>query len=105
MQSRFSNNAFFGGTSPRLRGIPYAREAERQLDLHSISLVTVQTALLLGAFYGTEGDSLHENLYYSLACRVACLLDIPAAMHDSPLNRELGVRRESRIEYGCLSIN
>lgn len=72
----------------------YAREAERQLDLHNLSLVTLRTALLLGAFYGTEGDSLRESLYYSLACRIGSLFNLPDSACDTPLSRELGIRRE-----------
>ncbi|KAG4440911.1 hypothetical protein IFR05_003601 [Cadophora sp. M221] len=57
-----------------------------------LSLVTLRTALLLGAFYGTEGDSLHESLYYSLACRIGSLLNIPNSTFDTPLSREVGIR-------------
>ncbi|KAH9208392.1 hypothetical protein DL95DRAFT_467801 [Leptodontidium sp. 2 PMI_412] len=79
-------------SSPRSRGRVYAREAERQLDLHSLSLVTLRTSLLLGAFYGTEGDSPHESLYYSLACRIGSLLNLPHSTFDTPLSREVGIR-------------
>ena len=57
-----------------------------------MSIVTLQTSLLLGAFYGTEGDSLRENLYYSVACRIASLIDVPHCLEDTPLEKELGIR-------------
>lgn len=102
---RFSNHPFFAEIPPRSRGNSYAREAERLLDLHNVSLTTIQTAVLLGAFYGTEGDALHENLYYSVACRIGCLLNLPECMADTPLNQEMGIRckflRESSAIVNC----
>ncbi|KAK0101119.1 hypothetical protein ONS95_012898 [Cadophora gregata] len=92
LAARFSNHSFFSHSSPRSRGRVYAREAERQLELHNFSLVTLQITLLLGAFYGTEGDSKHESLYYSIACRIGSLLNLPNSAFDSPLSRELGIR-------------
>ena len=99
MRYRFSNHSFFSLTSPRSRGRLYAREAERQFELHNFSLVTLQTALLLGAFYGTEGDSRHESLYYALACRIGSLLNLPNLSFENPLSRELGIRGKSQPSF------
>ena len=80
------------GEPPRTRGVAYARAAEKQFDLHDPDLTTIQIAVLLGTYYGCEGDAVHEAVYYSVACRLACLLKVPECLNDTPLTRELGIR-------------
>lgn len=81
----------------RVRGEQYAQAARKLLDLHDVSRETVQTAILLGAYYGADGDSIHENLYYTIACRMSCLLDIPLAGRPDNLEQELDVRCRCRF--------
>jgi len=68
----------FDGTNPRRRGDEYARQATRLLDLRDMSLATIQTCVLLGAFAITCGESGAESVYYSAAARIARIMDLSA---------------------------
>ena len=57
LSARFSNENFFAGIDPRVRGRPFAQEAEHLLNLREISLTTIQASVLIGAFCVTEGVS------------------------------------------------
>lgn len=92
---RFSTNHYFQGIDPRNRGQAYIREAERLLDLHELSETTLRASLLLGTYYGTEGDARRENLYYTVASRLGLLLNVPKLPSPDTLGRELHVRCES----------
>lgn len=92
LSARFSNNVYFAGIDPRIRGRQYAREAEKLLDLRDISVSTVQTCVLLGAYVITEGEALSESLYYSVACRLALLLDLPNMLVSTQLEQEVNTR-------------
>lgn len=54
---------------PRLRGQPYAAEGTRLLheDMLKPSITTVQAALLLGVFFGGEGNAQAKHIYLGLA--------------------------------------
>ena len=77
LSARFSNDIFFAAIDRRIRGRPFAQEAEHLLNLREISLTTIQASVLIGAFCVTEGDPEAEAIYYGVACRNALLLDLP----------------------------
>jgi hypothetical protein len=70
------------------------------LDLRDISLRTVQACVLLGAFSIVEGEAAPEAVYYSIACRIAMLLDLPNAPASTRLEQE--VNRRGMLPYGGL---
>jgi hypothetical protein len=73
---RFSTNPLFVGVDPRDRSKAYAKESKQLLDLEDMSLTTIQACVLLGTISITEGNSASESLYYTIACRMALLLDL-----------------------------
>lgn len=95
LSARFSSHPSLAGIDPRERGRPYAREAERLLDLHNTSLVTIQACMLLGAFYVVEGEAATESVFFSIACRMGTLLDLPNAPVPSRLEQEINLRGAS----------
>lgn len=92
MASRFSQEPYFEGIEPRSRAQPYVREAQRLLDLRDISVTTIQACVLLGACVVIEGEAASESLYYSIACRLAMLLDLPNLPVDTRLEQETNIR-------------
>lgn len=92
LAARFSNDPFFAGMDPRIRGRQYAREAERLLDLRDVSVSTIQACVLLGAYVITEGEAVAESLYYSVACRLAMFLDLPNMLVSTRLEQEVNTR-------------
>ena len=92
LSARFSNDLFFAGIDPRLRGRPFAQEAEHLLNLREISLTTIQAAVLIGAFCVTEGDPEAEAIYYGVACRNLLLLDLPNMPTVSRVDQEINRR-------------
>lgn len=92
LASRFSQEPFFDGIEPRTRGEPYVRELQRLLDLRDVSVTTIQACVLLGACVITEGEAAAESLYYSVACRLAMLIDLPNLPVNTLLERETNVR-------------
>ena len=92
LAARFSNDRFFNNTDPRTRGRPYATEAALLLDLRDVSVTTIQGSVLLGAFAITEGESEAESIYYSIACRLAMLMDLPNMPVVSRLEQETNLR-------------
>lgn len=92
MSARFSQHESLANTPPRERGRPFTREAERLLNLHDTSLTTIQACLLLGASAVVEGESATESVYFSIACRMAMLLDLPNAPATTRIQQELNYR-------------
>jgi hypothetical protein len=92
LSARFSNDSFFTGVDPRIRGRPYARKAQALLDLREVSLTTIQACVLLGAFVITEGEAASEAVFYSIACRSALVLDLPNLPGESRLDQEVNRR-------------
>lgn len=92
LAARFSDDPYFARIDRRIRGRPYAREAERLLDLRDASVSTVQACVLLGAYTITEGEAIPESLYYSVACRLAILLDLPNMSVGTRLEQETNIR-------------
>ena len=92
LSARFSNDNFFAGIDPRVRGRSFAQEAEHLLNLREVSLTTVQAAVLIGAFCVTEGDPEAEAIYYCVACRNTMLLDLPNVPTLSRVDQEVNRR-------------
>jgi hypothetical protein len=95
LAARFSKHSVFTNIDPRERGRPYAKEAERLLDLHNTSLTTVQACVLMGAIQVVEMDSATESIFYTIACRMAMILDLPNAVSRSRLEQELNIRGDT----------
>jgi hypothetical protein len=89
---RFSNDPYFGDTDPRIRGRPYAQEAQHLLNILEVSLTTIQASVLIGAFAITEGDAQAEAVLYGIACRNAMLLDLPNMIAPSRVDQEVNLR-------------
>lgn len=100
LAARYSRHSSVVDINPWKRGIPYAEEAERLLNLHHVSLTTIQACVLLGIAAGTEGDPAIESVFFSNAYRMAMILDLPNAPASSPLDREINLRGE--ISTSCL---
>ena len=92
LSARFSNHETLAGFPPHERGRPYIKEAERLLNLHVISLVTIQACLLLGAASVVEGEGATESIYFSIACRMAMLLDLPNVPVATHIQQEVNNR-------------
>jgi Fungal specific transcription factor domain. len=92
LAARFSSHPYFANTEPQERGRPYAKEAERLLDLHKTCLTTVQACMLLGAIQVVEMDSATESIFYTVACRLAMILDLPNAPAKTRIEQEVNLR-------------
>lgn len=99
LAARFSNDSIFEGTDPRVRGKVYANEGRRLLDLADVSLTTIQACVLLGACSIVDGDASTEAVYYSIACRMAMLLNLPEMPVATELEREVNIRGTSFCTY------
>ncbi|KAL3452734.1 hypothetical protein BJX65DRAFT_302643 [Aspergillus insuetus] len=92
LSARFSQHESLAAIPPRERGRPYVKEAERLLNLHDISIVTVQACMLLGAAAVVEGEGATESIYFSIACRMAMIMDLPTASVASCIDKEIQIR-------------
>ncbi|KAH7006838.1 hypothetical protein EDB80DRAFT_717902 [Ilyonectria destructans] len=92
LSARFSRHPSLSNIDPWERGRPYAKEAERLLDLHVVSLTTIQACMLLGLNFVVEGESRTECVYFAIASRMALLLDLPNALAKTPLEQEINRR-------------
>lgn len=92
MSARFSRHETLAHVAPRHRGRLFTREAERLLNLHDVSLTTIQACLVLGASAVVEGEGATESIYFSIASRVALLMDLPNAPADTRIQQELNYR-------------
>jgi hypothetical protein len=90
--SRFSSNVAFSNIPPRDRCMPYYDESTRLLDLRVNSITTIQACVLLGAISTTEDNAITESVYYTVACRMATLLDIARKPIREPLEQEINIR-------------
>lgn len=59
-----------------------------------MSLTTIQACVLLGTISITEGKSAAESVYYSVAVRIALLLDLANRQPVDILEEELNRRGE-----------
>ena len=98
LSARFSHHGTLAAVPPRERGRPYIKEAERLLNLHDISLVTIQACLLLGAASVAEGEGATESIYFSIACRMALLLDLPNASVTTHIQQEVNNRGQRSFQ-------
>ncbi len=72
--------------------MPYYDESTRLLDLRVNSITTIQACVLLGAISTTEDNAITESVYYTVACRMATLLDIARKPVQDPLEQEVNIR-------------
>ena len=89
---RFSKSSFFANSDPWERGRPLARKCKDLLDLRSISLATIQACVLLGTICFAEAEAEAEALYYSVANRLAQMLDLLYKPTSTELERQLNLR-------------
>ncbi|KAL3446296.1 hypothetical protein BJX65DRAFT_308996 [Aspergillus insuetus] len=92
LSARFSVHPSLRKVEPWERGRPYAKEAERMLDLHNVTLTTIQACILLAINLAIEGESMTECVFLAIAARMALLLDLPNAVAGTPLQQELNRR-------------
>ena len=92
LSARFSSHPSLADIEPRQRGMPYAEEAARLLDLQNTSLTTIQACMLLGAIQGVEGNPATESIYFSAAARMAMIMDLPRAPATTRIDQEINVR-------------
>ena len=90
--TRFSNDSSFFQINPKARGAVFLESAVKALDIRDVSLITVQACILIGAAYIADGDDTAESIYYSIASRVAQLLDVPNLPVSCLLEHEINVR-------------
>ena len=74
------------------RGSEFAKESARLLDIKDVSLCTIQACILLGTVSRSEGDAAAESVYYSIASRMANLLDLASIPASNAVEREINVR-------------
>lgn len=82
----------FTDINPWVRGSTYAREGAALLDLTNLSLTTIQACVLLGVSSRAEGEGGAESVYYSVAYRIANLLDLAKRPADDHIAREVNLR-------------
>jgi hypothetical protein len=70
----------------------YYDESTRLLDLRVNSITTIQACVLLGGISTTEDNAITESVYYTVACRMATLLDIARNPVHDPLEQEINIR-------------
>ncbi|KAH7310384.1 fungal-specific transcription factor domain-containing protein [Rhexocercosporidium sp. MPI-PUGE-AT-0058] len=92
LSARFSSNAIFSNIPPRDRCTPYYDESTKLLDLRLNCITTIQACVLLGGISTTEDNAITESVYYTVACRMATLLDIARRPVQDPLEREVNIR-------------
>ncbi|KAJ3471446.1 hypothetical protein MRS44_001545 [Fusarium solani] len=92
LAARFSSHPMFAGINPWERGRPYAKEAEKLLDLHDTSITTIQACVLLACICVAEGEAVTESVYYAIACRMAMVMDLPNAPVKTAIEREVNNR-------------
>jgi hypothetical protein len=101
LAARFSSHPSFANIDPKERGLPYAKECERLLDLHKTCLTTIQACVLLGAIQVVEMDSATESVFYTIACRMAMILDLPNAPAKTRIEQEVNLRGERCRQTSC----
>jgi hypothetical protein len=92
LAARFSSHISFANMDPLVRGHAYAKETERLLDLHKTCLTTIQACMLIAAAQVIEMQSTTESIFYTIACRMAMIMDLPNATVNNPIEREVHLR-------------
>ncbi|KAL2831509.1 hypothetical protein BDW59DRAFT_169757 [Aspergillus cavernicola] len=90
--ARFSDNDLFQSIDRRQRGDKYAERARNLLDLTDISVSTIQACILLGTVCYSDSQTKSESLYYSVAVRLALILDLPRKESDDQVERQVNLR-------------
>jgi hypothetical protein len=90
--SRFSDSPDLAHINPRQRGQELAKKAAKMLNLQDISITTIQASILLGTIAYAESGMESEALYYSIAVRLALLLDLPNRPTSDEIERQLNLR-------------
>ncbi|KAL4804608.1 hypothetical protein BDV18DRAFT_161702 [Aspergillus unguis] len=90
--ARFSDNPVFDGIDRRRRGDRFAHRARSLLDLTDISVTTIQACILLGTVSFSESQTQSEALYYSVAIRLALILDLPNRPCDDTVDEQVNLR-------------
>jgi hypothetical protein len=72
----------------------YYNESAKLLDIRDTSLVTIQACVLLGAISTTEDNAITESVYYTVACRMAHLLDLSKKTASDAIEQEVNMRGE-----------
>lgn len=92
LSARFSSHPSFANIEPSERGRTYAKVAEKLIDLHNISLTTIQACMLISAICVVEGKVGDESIFLNVACRMAMLLDLPNAVARTQIEKEVNLR-------------
>ncbi|KLU90338.1 hypothetical protein MAPG_09301 [Magnaporthiopsis poae ATCC 64411] len=92
LSARFSNHDHFADVAPRDRGERFRVACEAQLRVRHVSILTVQVCVLLGAYSAGHGEIEAENVYYTLAGRMACTMNLLDRPVSSLLEREMNIR-------------
>ncbi|KAL2832331.1 hypothetical protein BJY01DRAFT_260239 [Aspergillus pseudoustus] len=90
--ARFSDNHIFTGVDRRRRGDRYAERARKLLDLTDISVRTIQACILLGTVCFSDSQTKSESLHYSIAVRLALILDLPNRQWEDQVERQVNLR-------------
>ncbi|KAL3458768.1 hypothetical protein BJX64DRAFT_279670 [Aspergillus heterothallicus] len=90
--ARFSDNHIFNCIDRRRRGDKYAEKARKLLDLTDISVTTIQACILLGTVCFSDSQTKSESLYYSIAVRLALILDLPSRHCADQVERQTNLR-------------
>ena len=85
--------------SIRDRSARYAKESILLLELNSLSLCSIQACILLGTVSRSEGDGAVESVYYSVASRMANLLDLVNAPIKSKIEGEINLRGKYEVRF------
>lgn len=93
---RFYDNPAFSDTEPRHRGRVYMDEAERRFNMKIMSMESVQLSMLLAAGSLADGHMDAENVFHTIACRIAQLIGLPQRLGDTPLECEINLRSKSQ---------
>ncbi|GES65067.1 C6 transcription factor [Aspergillus terreus] len=91
---RFSKKEAFPGIERRRRGDQFASHARKLFDLTNISVETIQSCILLGTICYADAQPKSETLYYSVAIRLALILDIPRRQCTDEIERQVNLRNE-----------
>lgn len=89
---RFSTNPAFATVDPKDRSRGFTKECAKLLDLDDISLTTIQACVLLGCIAITEAKSATEAVYYSVAARMALLMDLAHRPTSNAVDAEVNKR-------------
>ncbi|KAL4888882.1 hypothetical protein BDV59DRAFT_210654 [Aspergillus ambiguus] len=90
--ARFSGSKTFSDVDRRRRGDQFAARARTLLDLTDISVQTIQSCILLGTISYSHSQTQSEALYYSVAIRLALILDLPQRVCEKEIERQVNLR-------------